>query len=116
MLHPSYTDLMKVVNSGVEEGETPVVNSRYSIVLATSKRARQIIAGEQPLVPGGNGKKPLSLAIQELESGQVKIVSEEETETEEEVKELEETAEEAAEAAEEPAAEEEVAENAESEE
>lgn len=79
MLHPSYTDLMKVVNSGVEEGETPVVNSRYSIVLATSKRARQIIAGEQPLVPG-NGKKPLSLAIQELESGQVKIVSEEDAE------------------------------------
>ena len=50
MLHPSYTDLMKVVNSEVEEGETPVVNSRYSIVLATAKRARQIIAGETPLV------------------------------------------------------------------
>ena len=44
MLHPSYSDLMKVVNSGVEEGEEPVVNSRYSIVLATAKRARQIIA------------------------------------------------------------------------
>ncbi len=81
MLHPSYTDLMKVVNSGVEEGETPVVNSRYSIVLATSKRARQIIAGVQPLVPG-EGKKALSVAIQELESGQVKIVSEEEAEQE----------------------------------
>lgn len=84
MLHPSYTDLMKVVNSGVEEGETPVVNSRYSIVLATSKRARQIIAGEQPLVPG-NGKKPLSMAIQELESGQVKIVSEEDEEEQEQM-------------------------------
>ena len=89
MLHPSYTDLMKVVNSGVEEGETPVVNSRYSIVLATSKRARQIIAGEQPLVPD-NGKKPLSLAIQELESGQVKIVSEEDVNAEEMTVELEE--------------------------
>lgn len=77
MLHPSYTDLMKVVNSEVEEGETPVVNSRYSIVLATSKRARQLIAGEAPLVEG-NEKKPLSIAIQELESGLVKIVSEEE--------------------------------------
>ena len=31
MLHPSYTDLMKVVNSEVEQGEAPVVNSRYSI-------------------------------------------------------------------------------------
>ena len=51
MLHPSYTDLMKVVNKDVEEGETKVVNSRYSIVMATSKRARQLIAGELPLVP-----------------------------------------------------------------
>ena len=40
MLHPSYTDLMNVVNSEVGENETPVVNSRYSIVLATAKRAR----------------------------------------------------------------------------
>ena len=29
MLHPSYTDLMQVVNSEVEQGEEPVVNSRY---------------------------------------------------------------------------------------
>ena len=36
MLHPSYTDLMKVVNKDVEEGETKVVNSRYSIVMALS--------------------------------------------------------------------------------
>lgn len=77
MLHPSYTDLMKVVNSEVEEGETPVVNSRYSIVLATAKRARQIIAGEEPMVEA-DGKKPLSVAIQELENGKIKILSEEE--------------------------------------
>ena len=46
MLHPSYSDLMAVANSEVEDGEQPVVQSRYSIVMATSKRARQIIAGE----------------------------------------------------------------------
>ncbi len=40
MLHPSYTDLMKVVNNEVEPGEAPVVNSRYSIVMATSRRAQ----------------------------------------------------------------------------
>lgn len=74
MLHPSYTDLMKVVNSEVEEGETPVVNSRYSIVLATSKRARQIIAGDAPLVYD-EGKKPLSIAVEELNSGQIHILS-----------------------------------------
>ena len=39
MLHPSYTDLMQLVNSEVESGEAPVVNSRYSIVLAEAAAA-----------------------------------------------------------------------------
>ena len=77
MLHPSYSDLIKVVNSEVEEGETPVVNSRYSIVMATSKRARQIVDGSRPLVDNGGGKKKaLSMAVEELEQGLVKIMSE----------------------------------------
>ena len=76
MLHPSYTDLMKVVNKDVEEGDSKVVNSRYSIVMATSKRARQLIAGELPLVPAKDGQKPLSIAIEELNEGELKIVPE----------------------------------------
>lgn len=76
MLHPSYADLINVVNSGVEEGEDPVVSSRYSIVMATSKRARQIIAGDEELVDG-KGKKPLSIAVEELNQGKVRITSEE---------------------------------------
>ena len=63
MLHPSYTDLINAVNSEVEPGEQPVVQSRYSIVVAASKRARQLIDGEEPLVAGSNGKKPLSLSL-----------------------------------------------------
>ena len=77
MLHPSYTDLMAVVNSDVEEGEHPVVQSRYSIVMATSKRARQIIAGDEPLVEADE-KKPLSIAVEELYKGKVKIVGDDE--------------------------------------
>lgn len=76
MLHPSYTDLMKVVNKDVEEGETKIVNSRYSIVLATSKRARQIIDGDIPMVSVKGEEKPLSLAIQELNEGKLKIIAE----------------------------------------
>lgn len=76
MLHPSYADLIKVVNSEVEEGEDPVVTSRYSIVMATSKRARQIIAGDDELVDG-KGKKPLSVAVEELNQGMIKILNEE---------------------------------------
>lgn len=77
MLHPSYTDLMKVVNSEVEPGEEPVVNSRYSIVLATAKRARQLINGVEPLVQA-NSSKPLSIAIEELYQSKVKIVNDDE--------------------------------------
>ncbi|MBQ7360671.1 MAG: DNA-directed RNA polymerase subunit omega [Lachnospiraceae bacterium] len=77
MLHPSYSDLMKVVNSEVEPGEEPVVSSRYSIVMATSKRARQIISGSETLV-NAEGKKPLSVAVEELNEGQIKILSDEE--------------------------------------
>ncbi|MEE0418864.1 MAG: DNA-directed RNA polymerase subunit omega [Lachnospiraceae bacterium] len=77
MLHPSYSDLMKVVNSEVEEGDTPVVNSRYSIVLATAKRARGLIDGAEPMVYS-SGKKPLSIAVEEMNKGKLKIVAEEE--------------------------------------
>ena len=43
MLHPSYAELMERINKDVEEGATPVVQSRYSIVKATANRAKQII-------------------------------------------------------------------------
>lgn len=85
MLHPSYSDLMKVVNSEVEQGETPVVNSRYSIVLATAKRARQIIERQSK----GDldvrvVSKPLSKAVEELYDGKLKVLPEEEEEQGEE--------------------------------
>ena len=57
MLRPSYTDLIEAVNSDIEPGEQPVVQSRYSIVIAASKRARQLIAGEDAAVAAG-GRKP----------------------------------------------------------
>ena len=82
MIHPSYVELMKVVNNTTEVGEEPVVNSRYSIVIAAAKRARELIAGDEPLVAHANGKKPLSTAVQELYEGKVKILGED---TEEEM-------------------------------
>lgn len=80
MLHPSYTDLMKVVNKDVEEGEEKVVNSRYSIVMATAKRARQIIDGSMPLVDTKKGEKPLSIAIDELNQSKINILGQGEDE------------------------------------
>ncbi len=74
MLHPSYTDLMDIVNRDVEKGEDPVVNSRYSIVLATAKRARQLIDGAEPYV-SVPGEKPLSVAVEELYRSKINIIS-----------------------------------------
>ena len=82
MIHPSYVDLMKVVNKDVEEGETPVINSRYSIVMATAKRARQIVDGDEPLVKVSRGEKPLSTAVDELNQGEIRILAEDEVEEE----------------------------------
>lgn len=84
MIHPSYTELIQAINNNAEEDDnTMMLNSRYSLVLATSKRARQLIAGAEPLVDGAAGKKPLAIAIDELYKGKVKIVANSEEETEE---------------------------------
>ena len=81
MIHPSYKELIEVINAGQDIDEAPLVTSRYSVVLATSKRARQIIAGAEPTVRAGN-KKPLSVAVEELYKSNIHIVRDEETEDE----------------------------------
>ena len=78
MIHTSYQELMEVINTDVEPGEQPVVQSRYSVVLATAKRARQLIDGEEPLIEESIGKKPLSIAVDELKSGELKILADDE--------------------------------------
>ena len=117
MIHPSYSELMAVVNSEVEEGEQPLVQSRYSIVKATANRAKEIIdaraveekikklrventsSGKSddkdkdkkeekkiskedskklqigtPLIDNADTMKPLSIAVEELYEGKIKII------------------------------------------
>lgn len=69
---------MKVANNNTEIGEEPVVNSRYSIVCATAKRARQLIDGAEPMEKTFRGEKPLSVAVRELYNGSLQIISEDE--------------------------------------
>lgn len=77
MLHPSYTEIMEVVNGDTEPGEQPIVQSRYSIVLATAKRARQLIDGDEAMASVSNNK-PLSIAVEEVYEGKVKILNDDE--------------------------------------
>lgn len=50
-----------------------MVNSRYSLVTIIAKRARQIIAGEDPLVYTKT-TKPTSVAIEEFYDGKIKPI------------------------------------------
>lgn len=72
MLRPTYNDLIEYMNRNREEGELEV-QSRYSVVIASAKRARQLIDGEEPLIKGEEGKKPLSMAIEEISRNLVNV-------------------------------------------
>ena len=76
MLHPSYSELMQVINGDDEDKN--IITSRYSLVIASAKRARQLIDGALPLVDTKPGDKPLSIAVDELNSGKITIIGEEE--------------------------------------
>lgn len=77
MIHPSYKELIEKINEGQESDEAPVISSRYSLVLAASKRARQLIAGAEPKVKVKKGMKPLSVAVEEMYKGEGTILPEE---------------------------------------
>ena len=74
MIHPSYKEMMEAVNSESEDDTTPIVSSRYSIVMATAKRARQIVSGDRPMIEDAEGRKPLSVAVDEIYQGAVRIL------------------------------------------
>jgi DNA-directed RNA polymerase subunit omega len=78
MLKPSYAELMDVLNKNSDSQED--ITSRYTIVIAAAKRARQLIAGDTPMLDGyEEGKpvsKPVSTAVQELYENKIKIVPE----------------------------------------
>lgn len=72
MLQPSYTELMEKLNHNGTDEDKPIITSRYSIVIATAKRARQIVEEGKPLV-NAKVNKPVSIAVEELYRGKVII-------------------------------------------
>ena len=76
MLHPSYSELMQVINGDDEDKN--IITSRYSLVSA--KRARQLIGGDMPLTEDADEQKPLSTAVEEIRSNKVKILQDGEDE------------------------------------
>ena len=99
MIHPSYLELMNTINE-VEGEDYEKVESRYSVVIAAAKRARQLTDGAPARMPV-TVNKVLSTAVSELYNGKVHLIKPEtEEEAEEGLADTEEITEEAAEAAE----------------
>ena len=78
MIHPSYNELHDVITQGREKDD-PLLSSRYAVCTATAKRAEQLMRGQEALSDIKSGK-PLSIAIDEIFTGKVKVLSEEEAE------------------------------------
>jgi len=91
MIHPSYVEMIDKINEDQDREDAPLVTSRYSVVLATARRARQLVSGAEAFVrdvdKNGKPRKPLSVAVDEFYDDKVHIVrrntEEEETEAEE---------------------------------
>ena len=58
---------MAIVNPTIVE-LSEIVDSRYTLVVEASKRARQLVDGAQPLVDPKD-MKPLKIAIEEINRG-----------------------------------------------
>lgn len=71
MLRPSYSDLLEIVSKDkLDSFET---GSRYTIVIAAAKRAREIVDHQPILAEGCDPNKPVSTAVKELYEGKIKI-------------------------------------------
>ncbi len=71
LVKPAVTDLLKKVDN------------RYSLVIMTAKRARQIAEGEMPMTTMED-KSPVSLAVDEIYEDKVYRINEDEAEENEE--------------------------------
>ncbi|MCL1935136.1 MAG: DNA-directed RNA polymerase subunit omega [Defluviitaleaceae bacterium] len=72
MLQPSYSELMNKLNETNEVDSQ--ITSRYTIVIAAAKRARQLIDGQIPLCYATDKDKPVSIAVNEMYQGKLKVI------------------------------------------
>lgn len=72
LFKPTYGQIINKINE--ENGEN-TISSRYSVVLAAAKRARQIVDGAKTFEGDGREDKPLSIAVEEIYKGDVRILS-----------------------------------------
>ena len=62
-----------------------MIGSRYTIVIAAAKRARQLVDHAEPMTIHTKVDRPVSIAVHELKEGKIKIIQNEPTEKTEEI-------------------------------
>ena len=70
MLTPSYSELMESIKSTGKVD--PRVASRYTVVLAAAKRARQLTEGAEPLTYAPT-ERAVSIAVKEMSEGKLRV-------------------------------------------
>ena len=71
MFEPSAQKLINVVNENVTD-ESEKVSSKYTMIIAAAKRARQLVDEKDQRVE--SGKNALTIAIDEIENKIVKVI------------------------------------------
>lgn len=71
MLHPSYSELIDRLN--IEQGSDENAISRYSVVIAAAKRARQLVDGAPSVTSDILHDKAVSVAVKEISEGKIKL-------------------------------------------
>lgn len=74
MFEPSGQELINIANESILN-ENEKIKSKYSIIIAAAKRARQLVDEEDERVEAG--ANPLSAAIEDIENKEVRIKVEE---------------------------------------
>ena len=73
MFEPSAQRLIDIANESILN-ENEKVKSKYTVIFAAAKRARQLVDNNDLRVKGG--ANPLTVAISELERKEVRIIKE----------------------------------------
>lgn len=71
MFEPTAQKLINIANEDVKE-ENEKVKSKYSMVIAAAKRARQLVEEKDERVE--SGKNPLTIAIDEIANKVIKVI------------------------------------------
>lgn len=73
MFQPTAQKLIDIANENIVNSDDKV-KSKFTIIIATSKRARQLVDAKDSRIV--NGANALSIAVKELEEKQFRIVRE----------------------------------------